>query len=135
MSLTVKCMLRQKNKHFYRIELMPLQDYIINVFCLIDDLYLELFQNAKIRKSGYAPILLDSEIITMLLIGEFLGMPENKKIWLHFKSNYLFYFPNLSNVKYKIFNKQATNLWHVIKIIHEKLLTKIGSWDLYTIRN
>lgn len=124
-------MFRQKNKHFNRIELMPLQDYIINVFCLIDDLYFELFKNAKIRKSGCAPILLDSEIITMLLVGEFLGMPENKKIWLHFKSNYLFYFPNLNGVKYKIFNKQATNLWHVIKIIHEKLLTKIGSWDLY----
>lgn len=50
---------------------MPLNDYIINVFCLIDDLYQELLQTVKIRKSGYAPILTDSELITMLIVGEF----------------------------------------------------------------
>ena len=110
---------------------MPLNDYIINVFCLIDDLYKELLQTVKIRKSGYAPILTDSELITMLIVGEFLGISDNKKIWLYFKSNYLSYFPHLDIVCYKIFNKQATNLWHVIRIIHNKLLTKIGSWDLY----
>lgn len=110
---------------------MPLNDYIINVFCLIDDLYKELLQTVKIRKSGYAPILTDSELITMLIVGEFLSISDNKKIWLYFKSNYLNYFPHLDIVRYKIFNKQATNLWHIIRIIHNKLLTKIGSWDLY----
>lgn len=99
---------------------MPLNDYIINVFCLIDDLYQELLQTIKTRKSGYAPILTDSELIAMLIVGEFLGISDNKKIWLYFKSNYLNYFPHLNIVHYKIFNKQATNLWHVIRIIHNK---------------
>ncbi len=84
---------------------MPLDDYIIHVFCLIDDLYHELFQSCKARKSGYAPFLADSEIITMLIVGEMLSISDNKKIWLHFKSNYLDYFPNLELVQYKIFNK------------------------------
>ena len=41
------------------------------------------------------------------------------------------YFPSLDYVRYKIFNKQATCLWYVIRIIHGKLLTKIGKWSLY----
>ena len=110
---------------------MPLEDYIIHVFCLIDDLYQDLLLTCKVRKSGYRPILADSEIISMLVVGELLGFSDNKKIWLYFKSHYLDYFPNLDYVRYKIFNKQATCLWHVIRIIHGKLLTKIGKWSLY----
>ena len=110
---------------------MPLKDYIIHVFCLIDDLYHDLLLTCKVRKSGYSPILADSEIISMLVVGELLGFSDNKKIWLYFKSHYLDYFPNLDYVRYKIFNKQATCLWHVIRIIHGKLLTKIGKWSLY----
>lgn len=110
---------------------MPLEDYIIHVFCLIDDLYQDLLLSCKVRKSGYSPILADSEIISMLVIGEFLGFSDNKKIWLYFKSHYLAYFPTLDYVRYKIFNKQATCLWYVIRIIHSKLLTKIGEWNLY----
>lgn len=110
---------------------MPLSDYIIHVFCLIDDMYCELFGSKGIRKSGYAPLLQDSEIISMLTVGEFLGMSDNKKIWLYFKSNFLNYFPNIANVKYKIFNKHATNLWNVLKIIHQKLFQQFPQCDLF----
>ncbi len=110
---------------------MPLEDYIINAFCLIDDLYKEILTSTKIRKSGYAPILLDSEIITMLIVGEFLSLDDDKKIWLHFKSSYLALFPNLEQIRYKVFNKQANHLWNVVRIIHSKLLNKIGTWNLY----
>lgn len=110
---------------------MPLEDYIIHVFCLIDDFYKAVQQDHKIRKSGFAPLLKDSELISMLIVGEFIGIHDNKKIWLEFKSNYVHLFPKLNAVKYKIFNKQATNLWHIIRIIHSKLLDKIGNWNLY----
>ena len=66
---------------------MPLDDYIIAVFCLIDDLYSELKQKIKVRKAGYSPTVSDCELITMLLVGELLGLADNKKIWLYFKSN------------------------------------------------
>lgn len=110
---------------------MPEKDYIIYVFCLIDDLYQDLCQQTKNRKCGYGPILLDSEIITMLIVGEILSLNDDKKIWLYFKANYLEYFPNLKNVKSKVFNKQASNLWNVYRIIHKQLLNKIGNWSLY----
>lgn len=112
---------------------MPLDDYIIATFCLIDDLYLKFSQTHKIRKAGYGPLINDSEIITMLIVGEFLGMTDNSKIWLYFKSNYQHYFPDLKNESYKIFNKQATNLWQVIRMLHVNLLEQIGQWNLFLV--
>ena len=111
--------------------IMPLDNYIIAVFCLIDDLYSELTQKIKIRKAGIAPTLSDPELITMLLIGEFLGVADNKKIWLYFKSNFLHFFPSLSKERYKIFNKQATNLWSIIGELHKLLLENMGTWQHY----
>jgi hypothetical protein len=110
---------------------MPLSDYIINVFCIIDDIYLELFGTKGVRKAGYAPYLGDSEIISMLMVGELLGMSDNKKIWLYFKSNFLNYFPSISHVKYKIFNNQATNLWNVLKLIHGRLFQRFPECSLF----
>ena len=110
---------------------MPERDYIIHVYCLIDDLYQELCKETKIRKCGYEPIMRDSEVLTMLTVGEILSLNDDKKIWSYFKANYLAYFPSLANVKSKIFNKQASNLWNISRILHKKLLTSIGNWDLY----
>jgi hypothetical protein len=110
---------------------MPLDDYIINVFCLIDDIYHKLFGSKGIRKAGYSCNLLDSELITMLVVGEFLGLSDTKQIWLYFKSSYTAYFPNISKVKYKIFNKQATNLWDAIRYVHLELLALFQDRDLY----
>ena len=104
---------------------MPLEDYIINVFCLIDDLYCKISKENKIRKAGVGPAISDSEIITMLTVGEFLSMSDNSKIHAYFKEHYLHFFPKLEQESYKIFNKQATNLWNVIKIIHGYLLNTI----------
>lgn len=110
---------------------MPLNDYIIHVFCLIDDIYHNLFGSKGVRKAGYSAILQDSELITMVTIGEFLGLSDNKKIWLYFKSCYQYYFPNISLVSYKIFNKHATNLWLVMRYIQVEILKQFHDCDLY----
>lgn len=110
---------------------MPLNDYIIVMFCLLDDLYKNFIKKHKIRKAGFNPILQDSEIITMLIIGETLNLADNKQIWLYFKANHQDYFPAIMNVSYKVFNKQATNLWHIFKLLHLDLLNLIGKWDLF----
>lgn len=102
---------------------MPLNDHIIHVFCLIDDIYHNLFGAKDVKKADYSAKLQDSELITMVIVGEFIiGLSDNKKIWLYFKSCYLSYFPSITNVTYKIFNKQVTNLWCVLHYIHAELL-------------
>jgi hypothetical protein len=110
---------------------MPLEDYIISVFCLMDELYTKFIAQNTIRKADSKPIMTDVEMITMLLVGEMLGISDNKAIWLKFKSSYLYLFPNLVDLEYKIFNKHATNLWHVIRFLQQDLINSMGNWQHY----
>lgn len=52
---------------------MPLQNFIITVYCLIDEM-LKLVAHQKIRQKGFEPSLSDSEVITMEIVAEFLGI-------------------------------------------------------------
>ena len=42
-----------------------------------------------LRYEGVKPALSDSEVITIEIVGEFLGMDEDKAIWEFFKTHYL----------------------------------------------
>ncbi len=50
---------------------MPLNDYIICGFRLIDDIFHHSTKKKPIRNGGYLPTLSDSVVITMQLIGSF----------------------------------------------------------------
>jgi hypothetical protein len=52
---------------------MPIDDFIITIFCLIDDELEKMLQGKKLRQGGRVPNLTDSEVITMEIVGEFLG--------------------------------------------------------------
>lgn len=47
------------------------ENFIIAVFCCVDDLWNEVCVGKKIRRGGFAPSLSDSEVITMEIVGEF----------------------------------------------------------------
>ena len=49
------------------------EEFIIAVFCCIDDFLTEITQGHPIRQRGLAPSLTDSEVITMEIVGEFRG--------------------------------------------------------------
>ena len=51
---------------------MPEEEVIINVFYLIDDSFQQLF-STPLRIRGYEPTLSDSEVITLEIVGEWLG--------------------------------------------------------------
>ena len=50
---------------------MSLDDYIIQVFCLIDAFYKTIQQEHKIRKNNFVSLLKDIELINMLIVGEY----------------------------------------------------------------
>ena len=52
---------------------MSISDFIINVFCIIDDELKKMLSGKKLRERGFFPKLTDSEVITMEIVGEFLG--------------------------------------------------------------
>lgn len=56
------------------------ENFIIAVFCCVDDLWNKVTLGKKIRRGGFAPSLSDSEVITMEIVGEFLGIEIDKGI-------------------------------------------------------
>lgn len=73
---------------------MDLSTFIVAVFCLIDD----QLQERRIRSRGPTPKLSDSEVLTIEIIGEFLGLDTDKGIYLFFRRHYQEWFPALGEV-------------------------------------
>ena len=98
---------------------MNLNNFIVNIFCEVDDFMKKYFPTRTLRKRGPLPQLADSEVLTMEIIGEFLGLDTDKKIFEFFKNFYSHYFPKLTNRV--TFIRQAANLWQVKQRLFEHI--------------
>ena len=97
---------------------MDLSTFIVAVFCLIDD----RLKERRIRSRGPTPTLCDSEVITIEVVGEFLGLDEDTELFAYFRRHYPHYFPNLRSVHRTTFTRQAANLWKVKERLWQELL-------------
>lgn len=107
---------------------MPILDFIITVFCLIDDEYKKIPN--PIRQRGFKPALSDSEVITMEIVGEFLGIDTDKGIWKYFKTHYLYLFPHLKDRT--VFVRQSANLLNVKQLIRNNFVKQLDqdTWHI-----
>src|SRR3990167_4076912 len=96
---------------------MSLEDFITTVFCLVDDLLKKMMDGKKIRDRGFGPTLADSEIITMIVIAEFLGIDTDKGAWEYFCSHWVALFPNIGSRAN--FAKHIANLWWIMQKLVE----------------
>ncbi len=104
---------------------MPIQDFIITVFCLIDDECKKISGGHRLRARGFEPKLSDSEVITMDVVGEFLGKDTDTGIWRYFKEHWFSWFPELgSRGNYA---KQSANLWIIKQRIHATFAAQNGA--------
>ena len=99
-------------------------DFIITVFCNVDDLWQGMTQGQKIRRRGFSLSLSDSEIIAMEIVGEFQGIETDKGIWSYFKGHWSNLFPQLKSRS--TFVRQAANLWSYKQQMQQKLVHLIG---------
>ena len=53
---------------------MDITTYLISVYCLVDD----WLKGKRIRQRGPQPQLSDSEVLTMEIVGEFLGIDTDQ---------------------------------------------------------
>jgi hypothetical protein len=106
---------------------MSIDEFIITVFCLVDDLSDALLKGRKLRQRGFQPKLTDSEVITMEIVGEFLGYDQDKKIWAYFKSHWKHFFPKMPDRPN--FVRQAANLHVVKRLLQEKLAEILGAYN------
>ena len=100
---------------------MDLSTFIVSVFCLIDDRLKDL---GRLRARGPAPTLCDSEVLTIEVVGEFLGLDEDTELFAYFRRHYAHFFPNLRCVHRTTFTRQAANLWKAKELLWQELLAE-----------
>lgn len=100
---------------------MDLSTFITAVFCLTDD----WLEGKKLRQRGSRPELADSEVLTMEVVGEFLGIDTEKGLYEHFRRYYAEWFPALKGVHRTTFCRQAANLWAVKEMLWKHLLGQV----------
>ena len=101
---------------------MPLEDFIIHIYVLIDDWLKK--EAVILRKAGFTPAFSDAEVITLEIVGEYLGYDKENKSWEYFRKHWLEWFPNLPTRTTYI--RQCANLWVVKQNLHQMLCQKMG---------
>jgi hypothetical protein len=103
---------------------LTFDDYLLHLFYLIDA-ELGAMGLPRLRPRGPEPALHDSEVVTMELAGEFIGIDTDKGIYQHFRRYHLGEFPALARVHRTSFARQAANLWRVKQLMHERLFARV----------
>jgi hypothetical protein len=108
---------------------MTLEDLIINTYCFVDD-YLKESNLTHLRQRGERPALSDAEVITMEIVGEYLGHCFDKTIWAYFKEHWRHFFPRITCRT--SFSRQCANLSEVKKKLQMCVSAQLSrDQDLY----
>lgn len=105
--------------------MFSIEEFIIAVFCGVDDQLKALTQAHPIRSRGFKPRLSDAEVITMELVGEYQGIDSDKGIWSYFRQHWMSLFPHLSSRC--TFVRQAANLWQYKHQLQQRFATQLGA--------
>lgn len=104
---------------------MDLESFIVTVFCWIDDELQALTAARPVRQRGPAPRLHDSEVLTMEVVGEYLGLDTDVAIYTSFRRDHRALFPVLARIHRTTFARQAANLWAVKEHLWQRLLAQL----------
>lgn len=103
---------------------MPVEDFIIYAYCCVDDICRTIIEQ-PLRSRGFMPKLSDAEVITMEIVGEFMGKDQDKGIWRYFRNHWHGWFPHLGSRAN--FAKQSANLWVLKRRIQDHLAWQTGA--------
>jgi hypothetical protein len=118
---------------------MDLNDLIITWFCLVDDGVDAVLAGRRLRERGPAPTLHDSEVLTMEVVGEYLGLEQDVALFAYFRRHYVHFFPALAQIHRTTFVRQAANLqvvkdwlwqWVRAHLAHDPQLAILDSFAL-----
>jgi Transposase DDE domain len=107
---------------------VDLDEFMIAVYCRVDELLVASQADPawrRVRRRGPAPILADSEVLTMEVVGEFLGLDQDVAIYTYFRRHHAAVFPALRRVHRTTFARQAANLWALKERLWGLLLDRV----------
>jgi hypothetical protein len=113
---------------------MTFGDYLLHLFYLVDT-ELEALKSEpgllppRLRSRGPAPVLHDSEVITVELAAEFRGIDTDRGAYAFFRRYHAAEFPNLPRVCRTTFARQAANLWRVKQLLQRRLFARLPAAD------
>src|SRR5215510_6811916 len=107
---------------------MTPQELLLVVFCLIDD-EMKALCLGRLRRRGSAPRRADSEVITIEVVGEFLGLDADRELFRHFRVYHTAEFPALAHISRTTFARQAANLWRVKHLLQSRLADWLAGDD------
>lgn len=105
---------------------MDITDFITTVFVIVDDFCQKFAQPRQLRTRGFLPKLSDSEVITMEIVGEYLGFSKDKDIYRYFKRHWNHLFPRLPDRSN--FVRQSANLWQVKQMFFNYVVRDRDRW-------
>jgi hypothetical protein len=105
---------------------MPIEDFIIHVYCCVEDVCRQLVKT-PLRSRGFQPKLTDGEVITMEIVGEFMGKDQDKSVWRYFRNHWHSWFPHLGSRSNYV--KQSANLWDLKGLIQGYLARQMNALD------
>lgn len=100
---------------------MDFSTFLITVYCLVDD----WLHGQRLRQRGPQPLLHDSEVLTMEIVGAFLGLETETALYRFFRRSYREWFPALQSVHRTTFTRQAANLWVAKAHLWRYVLTQL----------
>ncbi len=103
---------------------MDRDTFIINIYCLVVEIYRTVTKHIKLRQAGFAPRLTDEEVITMEICGEYFKLHTDKDLYNYFTSHYRHFFPALADRV--AFVRQAANLWQIKYLIQQRITIITG---------
>jgi hypothetical protein len=83
---------------------------------------MDILQGKCLRQRGPQPTLKDSEVLTMEIVGEFLGINQDKILFWFCREHDGDWFPDLSKIHRTTFVPQAANVWKIKELIWHNLL-------------
>jgi hypothetical protein len=107
---------------------VDLESFTIAVYGRIDELLDELQGDPdwrRVRTRGPAPVLADSEVLTLEVVGEFLGLDQDMAIYQYFRREHPDWFPALGHLHRTTFVRHAANLWVVKEQVWRRLLDRV----------
>ena len=105
--------------------MLDIEEFIITVFLMVDAHLSALLTRYPPRSKGFAPRLSDSEVLTLEIVGEFLGHHGDSAIWSYFRRHWRSWFPGLGHRS--SFARQAANLWCYKQQLHQHLLQELNA--------
>jgi hypothetical protein len=104
---------------------MDLDDFIIAVFCVVEEAIPRALKGRRLRQRGPAPILADSEVVTREVVGEYWGVAQESALFACFRRHYAHYFPALRSLHRTTFVRQAANLWRLKELVWQDTLERL----------